>query len=76
MLAQRGPSQVKVPTIELERSRTSASATGEEWVKIRVDVPVCEEYPTASAAMTAAVEMFQELRELYPMPAPQNGGKP
>ena len=55
------------PSFAVERSATNGR------IKISVDVPVCDEYPTADAAFDATVRYFDELAKRYPYDLPPVG---
>jgi hypothetical protein len=65
MAAINKPSRGIGPTYSLKRS-TSSGSLG--VVAIDVDVPVCELFPTAEAAVEHLVTTFDTLTARYPMP--------
>jgi hypothetical protein len=71
-LLERGHSDRR-PSITLERSAAPGS---KGLVKITVDVPVCDEFPTADDACMYAKETFEYLCNRFPMPDVNGGEKP
>ena len=59
------PGREDRPSFSLKRSTASGSLG---VIAIEVDVPVCEEYPTAAEAKQAARDFMDELCAAYPMP--------
>lgn len=59
------PGREDRPRFTLKRSTASGSLG---VIGIDVDVPCCEEYPTAAEALAAARAMMDELCAAYPMP--------
>jgi hypothetical protein len=69
LAALNRPGREDRPRFALKRSTASGSLG---VIAIDVEVPVCEEYPTAAAAMDAAILYMDTLCQRYPMP----NGKP
>jgi hypothetical protein len=65
MAALNKPSRGVAPSYSLKRS-TSSGSLG--VVAIDVDVPVCELFPTAEAALEHLITAFDTLTARYPMP--------
>jgi hypothetical protein len=64
-MAQATKQRGDLPSFALKRSTASGSLG---VVGIDVNVPVCEEYPTAQEARDAARKFMDELCAAYPLP--------
>lgn len=63
LLAERATRQ---PSFGVSQVKAVGGATVFEW---EVNVPVCEEYPTALSAFSAMLSFGQKMREAYPATA-------
>lgn len=66
------PVRADAPSFKIAQVKGVGGSAVYEW---DVSVPVCEEYPTASKAIAAAMSYAVMLREVYP-PPPPNGAEP
>ncbi len=64
-MAQATKVRGDLPSFALKRSTASGSLG---VIAIDVNIPVCEQYPTAEEAKQAARDFMDELCAAYPMP--------
>lgn len=64
-MAQATKQRGDLPSFALKRSTASGSLG---VIGIDVNVPVCEQYPTAEEALAAARKFMDDLCAAYPMP--------
>ena len=64
-MAQATKQRGDLPSFSLKRSTASGSLG---VIAIDVNVPVCEQYPTAEEAAAAAQQFMDDLCRHYPMP--------